>query len=337
MIGDRYYYSKLPESEKRVYREIYQGCMEHRDIIQISDSGDIMKSYPRIIHALMDDNPLLYFLNQSTIEIAKDAYGNIAVLPQYFFSAEKVTAYNQRLQDAANRIIYDLGLTEGSDLEKVRKVHDHLCSTVSYDFKGSDIQDVTRFITAHNVLGVFAHKKAQCEGIAKAAKVLLNAVDVRCIIVFGQAEDKTGAMADHCWNIVNIEGHPYHMDVTFDIGNGTEGCIAYDYYNITDSQIRKDHVFSTGLPKCTDKQANYFELEGLSFSSRRKLENYISSQVKGGSRVVYFKLTGNLKANGIGNELMYYAERIISESGIAHSTAALSINEAANTCRIILT
>lgn len=305
-------------------------------MIQISDSEEIMKSYPRIVRALMDDNPLLYFLNQSMIEIAKDAYGNVAVLPQYFFPEDKVKTYNQRLQGAANRIIYDLKLTEGTDLEKTRKVHDYLCSTVSYDHKGSDLKDVTRFITAHNVLGVFAYKKAQCEGIAKAAKVLLNAVDVRCIVVFGQAENNDGVLADHCWNIVNIGGHPYHMDVTFDIGKGTEGCIAYDYYNISDFQIRKDHVFSTGLPKCTEKQASYFEQEGLTFSSKRKLENYIARQVKDGSMMMYFKLAGKLKANDIGNDLMQYALRILSDSGKDQSTVALSINEAANTCRVII-
>lgn len=336
MIGDRYYYGKLPENEQKVYREIYQGCMEHKDVIQISASGDITKSYPRIINALLDDNPLLYYLNQSMIELAQDAYGNVAILPQYFFPADKVAAYNQRLQDAANRIIYESKLTEGTDLEKIRKVHDYLCRTVAYDYQGSDTGDVPRFITAHNVLGVFAHKRAQCEGIAKAAKVLLNAVDVRCIVVFGKAEDQHDVMSDHCWNIVNIEGCPYHMDITFDIGNGSGDFIAYDYYLITDSQMRKNHIFSVGLPKCAEKQANYFEQEGLVFTSRRKLEGYITKQIDDGARVLYFKLAGKLKALEIGNNLMEYVQKVLADKSERQQSIDISINAAVNTCRMII-
>lgn len=46
---------------------------------------------------------------------------------------------------------------------------------------------------------------------------------------------------------------PYHLDITFDIGVGFADTIAYDYYNVTDSQIRKDHVYSTGFPKVYGK------------------------------------------------------------------------------------
>lgn len=333
MIVDRYYYGKLPEHEKRIYLEVYRGCMNHKDIIPISIGEDRIKSYPRIIRAVMDDNPLMYYVNQSVCEIAQDTNGNSAVLPQYFFTPEIVAVYNQRLQNAVNRIIFDLKLTEGTDLEKARKIHDYLCSTIAYDYQGSDIGNISRFITAHNILGAFALKKAQCEGIAKAAKVLLNAVDVRCILVFGKAEGKDGVMTDHCWNIVNIEGHPYHMDITFDLGRSSEDFIAYDYYNITDAQIRKDHVFSGGLPKCKEIKANFFEQEKLIFTSNRKLERYIAQTISEGKRILYFKLAGKLKAEEIRTELLDYATTVLSGIAQGH-TVEMTINKATGTCRI---
>ena len=102
--------------------------MAHKDVIPVSSiENEDAKAYLRIIQAIMDDNPLLYFLNQSRMDLAQDANGNYAVMPQYFFSQENIAAYNQKIQDAANAIIYDLKLTEGSDLDKVRKVHDYMC------------------------------------------------------------------------------------------------------------------------------------------------------------------------------------------------------------------
>lgn len=66
---------------------------------------------------------------------------------------------------------------------------------------------------SHNILGVFAYHKAQCEGIAKAVKVLLNAVDVKCIVVMGDSV-KNGRSVPHAWNIVDIGADPYQLDVT---------------------------------------------------------------------------------------------------------------------------
>ena len=47
MILDRYYYNRLPEDEKQIYKEIYQGCMEHKDIIPITANEELIKSYAR--------------------------------------------------------------------------------------------------------------------------------------------------------------------------------------------------------------------------------------------------------------------------------------------------
>ena len=70
------------------------------------------------------------------------------------------------------------------------------------------MNDPARVVLSHNIVGVFAKQKAQCEGIAKAVKVLLNAVDIKCIVATGNANGN-GQNGPHAWNIVNIEGSPY--------------------------------------------------------------------------------------------------------------------------------
>ncbi len=335
MIIDRYYYNRLPDSEKIIYKEIYQGCMEHKDIIPITaNEEELTKSYARIVSAISDDNPLLYFVNQSVLDFATDGNGNYVAAPQYYFSKENVAKYNAKIQDAANKLIYDLKLTEGTELDKVRKVHDYMCQNVAYDFEGSDIKQLNKYISAHNIIGVFAHKKAQCEGIAKAAKVLLNAVDVKCIYVSGKAAGMDG-MDNHGWNIVSIDGNPYHMDITMDIGASSDGLISYDNYNLTDSQIRRTHVFSTGYPKCTATEANYFVGNDLVFSSKKKIQEYISRSLKSGNMEFYFKLAGKLKAAEIYQEMTDYAYSILCGMGKENVKAVHVVNGDMNTCRII--
>lgn len=124
----------------------------------------------------------------------------------------------------------------------------------------TDKDKISRVIASHNILGVFAYHKAQCEGIAKALKVLLNAVDVKCIVVTGNSV-KSGQSVPHAWNIVNIGEEPYQLDVTWDIGamGQSKHHIAHDYFNLTDELMNQDHKADSSLPECKSKKANCLE------------------------------------------------------------------------------
>ena len=83
-----------------------------------------------------------------------------------------------------------------------------------------------------------------CEGIAKAVKVLLDALGVWCVIAICGNNPEKGIKYRHTWNIVKIGGTYYHLDATFDntLGKDRETSeIRYDYFNLDDSQIFRDH------------------------------------------------------------------------------------------------
>lgn len=180
MIVDRYYYHQLNKKEQAIYKAFYNGVMAYQEIIPIPVSGEFThNSFEHIFMALTRDNPLIYFLNQSACSIAHDIFGHIAICPQYFFSKEKIKEYSRKIEKVVNELAGKLHLLECSDYEKELRVHDWICQNVAYDYEGTDKDKVSRVIASHNILGVFAYHKAQCEGIAKAVKVLLNAVDVK--------------------------------------------------------------------------------------------------------------------------------------------------------------
>ena len=180
MIVDRYYYHQLNKQEQAIYKAFYKGVMSHQEIIPIPVRGEFsQESFERIFMAMTRDNPLIYFLNQSACSTASDMFGRLAICPQYFFSKEKVKEYNRKIEKVVNELAGQLHLLECNDYEKELRVHDWICQNIEYDYEEADTDKVSRVIASHNILGVFAHRKAQCEGIAKAVKVLLNAVDVK--------------------------------------------------------------------------------------------------------------------------------------------------------------
>ena len=296
MIVDRYYYNQLNKVEKVIYKAFYEGVMAHQDIIPIPVKGNLSQEvFTKIFSALTRDNPLIYYLNQSACKFAQDALGHIAICPQYFFSKEKIKVYNRKIEQKVNELAAHLHLTEGTDYDKALKVHDWLCQNVTYDQQGHDMSDPVRVIMTHNIIGVFAHKCAQCEGIAKAVKVLLNAVDVKCIVATGMANSKK-EMGPHAWNVVNLNGTPYHMDVTWDIGavNKNMSSLPYDYFNVSDELIYKDHKADCKLPVCGSLEMNYFTKNKLVFSSKHRLLAYMEKRMNMGEDEYCFRLEGKL-------------------------------------------
>lgn len=291
MIVDRYYYAQLNKQEQAVYKAFYNGLMAHEDVIPIPIKGQLSKEvFNKIFRAMTRDNPLIYYVNQSACNWATDAFGHTAICPQFFYSRETVRKYNRNIENAVNNLAAQLKLTEGTDYEKEIRVHDWFCKNVKYDFKGSDMDEPARVVLSHNIVGVFAKQKAQCEGIAKAVKVLLNAVDIKCIVATGEAE-ANGKKEHHAWNVIDIDGSPYQVDVTWDIG-ASKGRIAYDYFNVTDYMISKTHSFEDEMPKCISTEDNYFEKNKLIFRNRSQMITYITQGIAKGQTDFYFRLDG---------------------------------------------
>lgn len=101
------------------------------------------------------------------------------------------------------------------------------------------------------ILGGLMHKAAICEGVSKLMKMLLNALDIECIVAIGKSNDLSGTSklqaVDHAWNIVKIDEKWYHTDVTFDMGVSRKNFVRHDYFNMTDEQISRDHFLKINI------------------------------------------------------------------------------------------
>lgn len=336
MIADRYYYHQLNKSEQVIYKAIYSGVKAHQDLIHLPVKGKLPeKSLDKVYAAVTNDNPLIYYLNQSMYSYATDQFGHMALCPQYFWDSEKVREYNRKIEKCLSGIIGQLQLQSDSDYEKEQKIHDWMCRNVTYDFDGSDMNNPLRVIESHNVIGVFARRKAQCEGIAKAVKVLLNALDMKCILATGNAKDK-GNIVPHVWNIVKIGGTPYHLDVTWDIGHCGRGkrCMPYDYFNISDALIRKTHFSEFVFPECNSLQENYFNRNRIVFKTKRGLWHYIDDQLKHNVFEFYFRIEGRVRVSEVISDLLEHITELIYQKGIQGSSIQQMIDEEINTCWI---
>ncbi|MFL0252195.1 leucine-rich repeat domain-containing protein [Clostridium neuense] len=139
---------------------------------------------------------------------------------------------------------------EMSDLQKEKAIHDYIVLNAKYDYynyvKNTVPQD------DYSPYGILINGTGVCNGYAYTTQLLLNMAGVNCIVVVGTVNGES-----HAWNIVQIGGKNYQLDTTWD-DSDIEEDVSYEYFNISDSEMAKDHEWSIHYyPKCTSSLNEY--------------------------------------------------------------------------------
>ena len=205
-----------------------------------------------------------------------------------------------------------------SEWEKEKYVHDFICENVRYD--------KLKKAYSHEIIGPLGQSVGVCEGIAKAVKVLLDALGVWCVIAICGNNPEKGIKYRHTWNIVKINGTYYHLDATFDnsLGKDRENKeIRYDYFNLDDQQIFRDHEpLIAPAPHCNDHDHFYYKEKKLSFTKQEDVYKRSLQAAKKG-KVLVFHWRGGYLTKEVLNELL----DLIRKAGMEkEKTAMVSIN-----------
>ena len=125
-----------------------------------------------------------------------------------------------------------------NDYEIICAVNDYLCNTVYYP-PTEPYAPVT-----HTAYGALHDGVAVCEGYACAAKLMLNALGIRCDIQVGDCYEG----GPHAWNLVELNGEWYQLDVTWNDG----GSRVTDYLLVDDAYMQKSRYWETSdYPSCS--------------------------------------------------------------------------------------
>lgn len=135
------------------------------------------------------------------------------------FSADYRTTLKQeeKLDAAIASALEELDLTDATDYEKVKAIHDYIINRVSYD----------QSYQKHTAYHALVNKSSVCEGYALAAYRMFLDAGIDCRIIVGTADG-----GPHAWNIVKVDGKWYNIDLTWDdpiTSNGTQ-VLRYDYF-----------------------------------------------------------------------------------------------------------
>ena len=205
-----------------------------------------------------------------------------------------------------------------SEWEKEKYVHDFICENVYYDKLKKPY--------SHEIIGPLGQGVGVCEGIAKTVKVLMDALGIWCMIALCGNNPEKGIKYRHTWNIVKIGGTFYHLDATFD---NTLSCkdsqpeIRYDYFNLSDKQIFRDHEpLIAPAPKCVDGDHFFYKEKKMSFTKEEDVYKRSLQAAKKGKSLT-FQWRGGYLTREVMGELL---EQIRKAGKEKNKTAKVQLN-----------
>lgn len=318
MTYDRYYYSILPDGEKKIYKALYEGFTSFSEKIRIPAAGVSNDRVTSIIEYIGLDNPHIFYIDMDSISTIRSVAGTM-VNVAYLYSPEECRQLEVKLHTILEKMLSRV--SGRTDYEKEVSVHDLIAKHVIYD--DAALNNLKKYYSRSNtILGVLLYKTATCGGIASAIKMLLNMLDIKCIVAVGTDCREN---VPHAWNIVKIDGQAYHLDVTWDMCASQKDGLRYDYFNLTDREIRGDHTWDIKYPPCVSAQYNYFNRNGLVVDSVQAALQCIQKAKNRGNSSISLKLS-----NTIYQDTAAFSDSIMTvaiRSGIVNNGCGYSVNE----------
>ena len=260
-----YYYDNLSQDEKTAYLTLYYGFVEYDDSIRMEVQEEDLKD---VFTAVLYDNPDMFWVDyEYDYMVYSDS---VAFSPKYRLTEDEVKTMQDSVNDKIDEIMTEVNKLD-SDYEKELYIHDYIIENTEYDISTLEKMGDT-------VYSVLVSGKSICEGYARTVQILLDKLGIENYLVTGDTESD-GEILPHMWNIVNIDGDNYHLDVTWDDLND-EFDTVYFYFNVTDEYISRDHYkINPQNNNCNSTKSNYFVKENTLVYTYKGYSNLVQQSV----------------------------------------------------------
>lgn len=192
--------------EAEAYQRIYEGLLAKQDEIDMIQFQIPRSEAVALYEQVINDNPELFYVgSRLSLWIDSDHSTVLGIIPEYL---ENLPADAGEKMEQAIAAALSLVEPDMSQAEKALVLHDYLVDTVAYDWDfliNGEVSDTA----VYSAYGALVNGDAVCNGYALAYQMLLKQVGINAIKV-------TSTPMDHAWNLVEIDGNWYHVDVTHD-------------------------------------------------------------------------------------------------------------------------
>lgn len=291
-----YYYSHMNKQQQAVYHAMKTGIQSLAPSFPCPRMEG--KELTDVFLKLRLDCPEIFFVSGFHFRYYPDS-ANVELSPEYLFDKNKIKDHQKAMKARVEKLVRPA--VTMAELEKEQYVHDFICQNVRYDKLKKSY--------SHEILGPLGQGVGVCEGIAKTVKILCDQLGIWCIVVISEANPEKNIKYRHAWNIVKIGGAYYHLDATFDNTLSHMGPVRYDYFNLDDGKVFRDHEpVIWKVPACTVSDGFYYRVKKLSFTKMEEVEKRALQAAKKGKELIFHWRGGALNRETAAQMLKAFKE-----------------------------
>lgn len=291
-----YYYSHMNKQQQAVYHAMKTGIQSLAPSFPCPRMEG--KELTDVFLKLRLDCPEIFFVSGFHFRYYPDS-ANVELSPEYLFDKNKIKDHQKAMKARVEKLVRPAATM--AELEKEQYVHDFICQNVRYDKLKKSY--------SHEILGPLGQGVGVCEGIAKTVKILCDQLGIWCIVVISEANPEKNIKYRHAWNIVKIGGTYYHLDATFDNTLSHMGPVRYDYFNLDDGKVFRDHEpVIWKVPACTVSDGFYYRVKKLSFTKMEEVEKRALQAAKKGKELIFHWRGGALNRETAAQMLKAFKE-----------------------------
>lgn len=223
-------YNHLTSKQQKVYEKLYIAA-ENYDTSELDLSAlnvvtdDIYRAYWAFDH----DNPQFLELGSGYQMKISGIDRRTVVGVSILFGRDPGSVPQSKFDRIADEVISQAA-EEPTDYDKLLFIHDWIVNNTVYT--------ANDHLYEYEADGPVVYNKAVCEGYSKAFMYFAQSLGIECICVIGKAKGE-----QHMWNMVNLYGCWYHVDVTWDDPKTSDGSnvLRRNYFLLSDYDIGETH------------------------------------------------------------------------------------------------
>lgn len=254
---DTYCYGTLDADEQIAYNVIFD-CITH--MVPAWNCGSMSQAtVQRAYDSLMMDRPELYWTDsyQYVTSFVNNTITGHRVEFIYNKTRSEIASINAEIEASIIDMFRDIGRIDPS-YETVKAVYEYMARNYSYDATNLD----------QSLYSVMIHRSGVCASFSRSFQFIMQILGIPCTVVYGRltrSEGVLGTTLGHEWNLIQLDGKWYHVDVTSAVSvyNGKE--VNYRFLCATTEDILKTHVIENlvPVPECNSLDYEFFRYHGL--------------------------------------------------------------------------
>ena len=239
-----YWKETLNEEQQILYEEIKESYLQFKNDFSTQLNEISTKEFQEVYSAILLDHAEIFWLDSYLAPKKITDYNAINTMKKiqlyYSYSLDEAKNVKNRIETKYNEIIEE-AKKQDNDFKKIKYVHDKLIEISQYHDYTDEEKD-----SYQSIVSIFDSGNTVCAGYSYGFKFIMDKLGIKSIATrdIGNEDESK----NHIWNMVELYGKWYNLDITWDNKIEKEGRISYNYFLKKNDEFYTDHRMQKGIP-----------------------------------------------------------------------------------------